>query len=175
MAYVLSLLPFLACPLMMGLMMWLMMRGDGKGETNQSRTNMISTPSESPKPATLAGLHLCLNWKVVGGLALVGVGIWIVTPNLIWAALPVLVVLACPLSMLFMMRGMGGGQCAVQPEQEQQLPLGARTHEEELAALRTQHVAISREIAELEVANGSASRDTEMGVRGPRERVADRG
>ena len=50
----------------------------------------------------------CLNWKVIAGLALVALGIWALAPGLIGAALPVLIVLACPLSMLFMMRGMRG-------------------------------------------------------------------
>ncbi len=52
-------------------------------------------------------LGMCLNWKVVVGLALVALGIWTLAPNLIGSALPVLIVLACPLSMLLMMRGMG--------------------------------------------------------------------
>ena len=144
MAYFLSLLPLLACPLMMGLMMW-MMRGDRKGDTNQARTD-ASAPIEASKPATTSGMHLCLNWKVVAGLAVVGVGIWAVAPTMLWAALPVLIVLACPLSMLFMMRGMGGGQCAIQSQE-----------------------------TELEATNGLATHDTEMGVRSSRERVADRG
>ena len=72
---------------------------------------------------------MCLNWKVVAGLAVVGLGIWAVAPNIFAAAGPVLLVLACPLSMVFMMRGMRGmhgGQgtsgmqgdsCAMQPGQ----------------------------------------------------------
>lgn len=50
----------------------------------------------------------CLNWKVIAGLALVALGVWALAPNLIGVALPVLIVLACPLSMLFMMRSMNG-------------------------------------------------------------------
>ena len=49
----------------------------------------------------------CLNWKVIGGLAVVGAGIWIVQPALISRALPLLLIAACPLSMIFMMGGMG--------------------------------------------------------------------
>jgi hypothetical protein len=51
-------------------------------------------------------LRACLNWKVIGALALLGLGIWAVSPNLLAAALPVLLVAACPLSMIVMMRGM---------------------------------------------------------------------
>src|SRR5260370_42554159 len=50
-------------------------------------------------------LAMCLNWKVVAGLAVVALGVWVFAPNLILAALPLLVVAACPLSMLIMMRG----------------------------------------------------------------------
>lgn len=52
-------------------------------------------------------LKCCMNWKVIGGLAVVGVGIFIVQPGLIGRALPLLLLAACPLSMLLMMGGMG--------------------------------------------------------------------
>lgn len=51
-------------------------------------------------------LKCCLNWKVLTGLAVVAAGIWIVQPKLIGAALPLLLLAACPLSMLLMMGGM---------------------------------------------------------------------
>lgn len=53
-------------------------------------------------------LKMCLNWKVLGGLAAVGIGIWIVAPGALANLLPLLLLAACPLSMMFMMRGMGG-------------------------------------------------------------------
>lgn len=55
---------------------------------------------------------LCFNWKVVAGLAVVGLGVWALAPGVFAAAGPVLLVLACPLSMLFMMRGMNRAQDA---------------------------------------------------------------
>lgn len=56
-------------------------------------------------------LKACLNLKVVAALAVLGVGIYLVNPGLALAALPILVLAACPLSMFLMMRmmGMGGG------------------------------------------------------------------
>src|SRR5260221_14197349 len=50
---------------------------------------------------------LCLNWKVIAGLAIAALGVWVMAPQLLAAALPVLILAACPLSMLLMMRGMG--------------------------------------------------------------------
>ena len=53
----------------------------------------------------------CLNWKVIGVLAALGVGIYLVAPGAA-AAVPLLVLAVCPLSMLLMMRAMGAmGQC----------------------------------------------------------------
>ena len=52
---------------------------------------------------------MCFNWKVAGGLALVGLAVFAAAPNLIGAALPLLIFAACPLSMLLMMRAMSGG------------------------------------------------------------------
>lgn len=52
-------------------------------------------------------LKCCLNPKVLGGVAVVGIGLFLFAPNLLAGGLPVLVALICPLSMLLMMRGMG--------------------------------------------------------------------
>ena len=55
-------------------------------------------------------LKCCLNWKVIAGLAVVGVGLWALAPGVLSAALPLLVFAICPLSMLFMMKAMQGQQ-----------------------------------------------------------------
>lgn len=52
-------------------------------------------------------LRMCLNWKVLSALAAVGIGVVVVAPGLASAALPVLLLAACPLSMLVMALGMG--------------------------------------------------------------------
>ncbi|MFB8128721.1 DUF2933 domain-containing protein [Streptomyces mirabilis] len=53
---------------------------------------------------------MCLNKKVLIGLGAVAAGMLIFKPSLFLAALPVLVLAICPLSMVFMMRGMNNGQ-----------------------------------------------------------------
>ncbi len=100
---------------------------------------------------------MCFNWKVIGGLAVVGLGIWFLVPSVAGAALPLLLAAACPLSMLLMMRGMQGGQCDAQvPTAAQEHPI-ATTRSEQLEELRVQlaqvqgqQQALSRRIAELE-------------------------
>ncbi|MBW3577402.1 MAG: DUF2933 domain-containing protein [Actinobacteria bacterium] len=51
---------------------------------------------------------MCINKKVVAGLAAVGLGIWWLAPGAIGAAMPLLLIAICPLSMVFMMKAMGG-------------------------------------------------------------------
>ncbi|MEO7909350.1 MAG: DUF2933 domain-containing protein [Roseiflexaceae bacterium] len=168
MAYLVSLLPALACPVLMGLMMWLMMRGNKNrvGEdAQQMDVRSPGNPMNTPQKRLMAGFHLCLNWKVVAGLAVVGLGIWAVAPTLVWAAVPVLLVLACPLSMLFMMRGMGSGQCATQPEDAQRQIIVQRQHDGPLVDLRARHAAIAQEIAELESASDATVWLVETDVR----------
>ncbi|HSH60683.1 MAG TPA: hypothetical protein VK988_13790 [Acidimicrobiales bacterium] len=49
----------------------------------------------------------CLNWKVIAALGAVGIGLYVLAPGLAGAALPLLVLAVCPLSMLLMMRAIG--------------------------------------------------------------------
>jgi hypothetical protein len=48
-------------------------------------------------------LKMCLNPIVLAGLTATGVAIYLFAPNLIAAALPILLLAVCPLSMLLMM------------------------------------------------------------------------
>ncbi|MET9835904.1 DUF2933 domain-containing protein [Streptomyces sp. NPDC006385] len=50
---------------------------------------------------------MCLNKKVLAGLGIVAVGVLLLKPAWIAAALPLLILAICPLSMIFMMRGQG--------------------------------------------------------------------
>ncbi|WP_331753168.1 DUF2933 domain-containing protein (plasmid) [Streptomyces sp. NBC_00637] len=50
----------------------------------------------------------CLNKKVVIGLGAVAAGLLLLRPAWAVAALPLLILAICPLSMIFMMRGMNG-------------------------------------------------------------------
>src|SRR2546421_1645217 len=174
MQYILSLLPLLACPVGMGLMMWFMMRGNKRqtpDEVDQARMQMYKQPRAVAEPPTMAEapkrastfnlLGMCLNWKVLAGLAVVGLLVLVVAPQFIGVALPLLLVAACPLSMLFMMRRMSGNGnvAASQPSQMQgeQLPAVGLTRDEHLAALKSrmsnmqaEQEDLARQIAEVE-------------------------
>jgi hypothetical protein len=142
MAALLPVLSALACPVMMGLMIWLMMRGHSDHSTEHSslaQTCDSGTPLSNRPPSLLKKLHRCLDWKVVGGLAALGLAVWIIAPKLVWAALPVLVALACPLSMLLMMRGMGGRQRVIAPRQVQHTISSTNTLDEHPGALEAGH------------------------------------
>lgn len=55
-------------------------------------------------------LRMCFDWRVLTALAALGVGVFLVAPGIAAAALPLLILAACPLSMMFMMKSMGGHQ-----------------------------------------------------------------
>jgi len=118
----LSLLPVLACPVGMGLLLWFMMRM-GKEQTPSDAAvpqegrrravvpkaaSQIATPPPSPSPLKVIWdcAQMCLNWKVLAGLAVVAALVGIVAPQFFWGAVPLLLVLACPLSMIVMMLSM---------------------------------------------------------------------
>lgn len=102
-------------------------------------------------------LRACLNWKVIAGVTLVGVGVWAVAPNLLVAALPILLIAVCPLSMVLMMRSMQGEQHGASAQRSDGVDGRGSPREERLADLksqleqtRSQKEAIAREIAKLE-------------------------
>lgn len=57
---------------------------------------------------------MCFNWKVLAGLGAAGVALYALRPDLVVPMLPLLLMAACPLSMLFMGKAMSG-QHSAQP------------------------------------------------------------
>ncbi len=58
-------------------------------------------------------LGMCFNWKVLAFLGIVGAAVLVLAPGAALAFLPLLLLAACPLSMvamMFAMRGMHGGK-----------------------------------------------------------------
>lgn len=74
---------------------------------------------------------MCLNKKVVAGLAIAGLGIYLFAPNVFGAALPLLILAACPLSMIVMMRMMSGSD-------DRSCATGKGHADDELSHLRTE-------------------------------------
>lgn len=93
----------------------------------------------------------CFNWKVLGGLGAAGLALLVVAPSAFSAAFPLLIVLACPLSMVFMIRAMNTGQCR---RDEAESPAArsesVRSPHEELARLRAEVDQLRAERAALE-------------------------
>ena len=50
----------------------------------------------------------CFNWRVWAGAGVIALGVLALAPGAAGAVVPVALGLACPLSMILMMRGMGG-------------------------------------------------------------------
>ncbi len=93
-------------------------------------------------------LKMCLNWKVLASVAAVGVGVYLFAPSLLAEAVPILLLAACPLSMLLMMWSMQQSQG--QGQQTPQEPDAGLTREERITQLRAQQAALDDWIGELE-------------------------
>lgn len=75
-------------------------------EQKQSRPDKQSRIGSRGQACTTGkGAMMCFNPKVVLGLVGIAAVTWAVAPGLAAAALPILIVAACPLSMVLMMRG----------------------------------------------------------------------
>lgn len=93
---------------------------------------------------------MCLNWKVIGGLAALLAGIFLFAPQLALAALPFAFLAVCPLSMMLMMGGMNrmngnastagmeGSSCATDRKPVPAQPVPAVGRAEQVAQLRAQ-------------------------------------
>ncbi|MGB3681038.1 MAG: DUF2933 domain-containing protein [Rubrobacteraceae bacterium] len=94
-------------------------------------------------------LKMCLNWKVIAGLGALGAGIYAIAPDLAVAALPFLVLAICPLSMVFMMKGMQGDGGEGDESQTPETDAGL-TRDERLARLRTEQTNLAEQISAME-------------------------
>ncbi len=88
----------------------------------------------------------CLNGKVIVGLAVVGLGVWVAAPTLVGAAVPLLLTAICPLSMLAMAVGMGRGRGMGQTTRTE-APDAAL---DDLPTLQARRAAIARDITRLD-------------------------
>ena len=96
-------------------------------------------------------MKMCLNWKVLAGLGAAGVGLYLVASELAVAALPLLLLALCPLSMLLMMKGMQGGKCETRGRRApQETDITDLTREEQIARLRGQQADLTDRIETLE-------------------------
>jgi UPF0716 family protein affecting phage T7 exclusion len=91
-------------------------------------------------------LKTCLNWKILASLATVGVGIYLFAPGLLTEALPILLLAACPLSMVLMVWSMQHAQGQQTPHE----PNVGLTREERIAQLRRQQAALADQIEAVE-------------------------
>lgn len=106
---------------------------------------------------------MCLNWKVLGGLAAVAVGVWLMAPNLLVSALPLLLFALCPLSMLLMMRAMQGEHSGSEQRGGQEAPRAVLQEERGLPDLKAdltraeaERTRLREEIARREAGSVSA-------------------
>lgn len=93
---------------------------------------------------------MCLNPKVLAGLALVGLAVWVYAPGAFLAVLPFLVLALCPISMIFMGKMMMGGSGSQRASQDPAAKLAALQQEQrqlQLEIARTRAQAASAEQA----------------------------
>lgn len=88
-------------------------------------------------------LKMCLNWKVLTALAVTGLGIGLLAPGLFGRALPILLLAACPLSMLVMMATMR------QPAMRAPVPEDVKSLQTQLAELTAKQEQVKEHLARL--------------------------
>ena len=108
--------------------MWLIMRRNNGGQktlAQPGKTDQLVGQSEATNtiehPGSFVGwlaagvrkvyavVSCCLNWKVIVALGVAGIGVAVLAPTSLVVALPVLVAVVCPASMLLMAWSMRKG------------------------------------------------------------------
>ncbi len=112
-------------------------------------------------------LRACADWRVVAILVAVGAGVAVLAPNLIAAAIPLLIVAACPISMLVMMRTMGGQHANASARLDPGPVDRPAQLREQLAANRLEQRQLERELARVESAEGVASIEVRANTAAP--------
>lgn len=99
-------------------------------------------------------LRACLQPRVLAPLLVAGLAVVVLAPGLIAAAIPLLIIAACPLSMLLMMRSMAG-----QAPERAVDPNGGRVTElrRELAHLAERQRRLESQLAARESASDAVS------------------
>lgn len=108
----------------------------------------------------------CFNPRVLGGLALAAAAVFVFAPGAFAAVLPFLVMAACPLSMVLMMRGMPGGQCSTHGRQADQQPQTAGGAVPPTSASEAEIARLRAEVDQLE-AERAARNDLDRALDGP--------
>lgn len=101
-------------------------------------------------------VRACFDWRVLIGLVALGVGIYLVAPGTIAAALPVVLLAACPLSMLLMMRAMDSSQPASSMPQQPRTTDRVSALRQELADLSRRQEELAGELRTIEAGRGQA-------------------
>ncbi len=127
-----SLVLLLACPVGMGVAMRLGTRRAQQASLAplpdapalSARANLREQQAARPDTAAQARPFrlLCVDWRVVVAVALAGVFLWRLAPQLVLPAVILLLLLACPVSHYLLLRGAPGAPCHSAPQE----PSGAQ-------------------------------------------------
>ena len=101
-------------------------------------------------------LRTLADWRIVAVLIAIGVGVALVSPNLIGAAIPLLIVAACPVSMVVMMRSMGGHGPSPSVDLNRADDRRGRLRDQ-LAAIQLERLQLEQELAGLDDADDRSS------------------
>ena len=96
-------------------------------------------------------LRRLADWRVIAVLVAIGAGVAFLAPNMVATAIPLLVVAACPLSMVVMMRSMGSRETHPNPSPDGSADRRSQL-QDQLAASRHEQVQLEQELARLETA-----------------------